>query len=276
MNRLEGKVAVITGAGKGIGRAVARRFVQEGARVVVAELDSVAGKQVVDELAALGGEGVFVETDVAAKSDIERAITTARDAFGALDILVNNAIALSPDVVLEDKTDEMLARTLDIALWSVWWGMRSAFPHFLARGGGRIINFYSIDADNGNWLHADYNTAKGAVQALTRTGAFQWARHNILVNAIAPIAASATFAEMVARDPAFGERADRVVPLGRMGDPEADIAPVAAFLASEEARYITGATIPVDGGLHIPRVDTRPPEISVRPLVPTASTTTVK
>ncbi|MCV7177078.1 SDR family NAD(P)-dependent oxidoreductase [Mycolicibacterium sphagni] len=269
MTRLAGKVAVITGGGKGIGEAIAYRFVEEGARVVIAELDAEAGKRVAAELTARGGDGVFVDTDVSKKADVDRAIAMALDTYGGIDILVNSAIALSQDVVLEQKTDEMFARTLDVTLWSVWWAMRSAFPHLVARGGGRIINFYSIDADNANWVHADYNTAKGAVQALTRTGAFQWSRYNILVNAIAPIAASAAFAEMVARDPAFGERADRLVPLGRMGDPERDIAPVAAFLASDDARYITGATIPVDGGLHIPRVDTRPLDASVSAGAPT-------
>jgi NAD(P)-dependent dehydrogenase (short-subunit alcohol dehydrogenase family) len=263
MSRLEGKVAVVTGAGKGIGRGIARRFAREGAKVVVAELDPDAGKRVADDLGQLGGEGLFVQTDVSQKADIEGAVAAAQESFGGLDILVNNAIALTPDVPLELKTDEMLEQTLEVGLWSVWWGMQSAFPALKARGGGRIINFYSIDADIGNWVHGDYNIAKGGVQALTRTAGFQWARLNILVNAIAPIAASAAFEQMVAANPGFAEMANQMNPSGRMGDPEDDIAPVVAFLASDEARYITGATIPVDGGLHVPRLNTRPPDLSV-------------
>jgi NAD(P)-dependent dehydrogenase (short-subunit alcohol dehydrogenase family) len=263
MSRLDGKVALVTGAGKGIGRGIARRFAREGAKVVVAELDPDAGKQVAEDLDELGGEGLFISTDVSQKADIERAVDTAQLAFGRLDILVNNAIALTPDVLLEQKTDEMFEQTMRVGLWSVWWGMQSAFPIMKARGGGRIINFYSMDADDGNWVHADYNTAKGGVQALTRTAGFQWARHNILVNAIAPIAASAAFEQMAADNPAWAAAIPAMIPIGRIGDPEEDIAPVVGFLVSDEARYITGATIPVDGGLHIPRVNTRPPDLSV-------------
>ncbi len=268
MSRLDGKVAVVTGAGKGIGRGIARRFAREGAKVVIAEFDTAAGKQVAEDLGALGGEGLFVQTDVSHKSDIEDAITAAQDSFGGLDILVNNAVSLTPDVPLELKTDEMFEQMLVVALWSVWWGMQTAFPVMKAHGGGRIINFYSIDADNGNWVHGDYNTAKGGVQALTRTAGFQWARHNVLVNAIAPIAASAAFEEMVSANPALLEAVPLMIPCGRMGDPEEDIAPVAAFLASDDARFITGATIPVDGGLHIPRLNTRPPDLSVFDSIP--------
>jgi NAD(P)-dependent dehydrogenase (short-subunit alcohol dehydrogenase family) len=157
----------------------------------------------------------------------------------------------------------MFAKTIRVALWSVWWGMQTAFPVMKSRGGGRIINFYSIDADDGNWVHGDYNTAKGGVLALTRTASLQWARHNILVNAIAPIAASAAWEQMVADNPALAEVVPMMIPCGRLGDPEDDIAPAAVFLASDDARFITGATIPVDGGVHVPRMNTRPPDLSV-------------
>jgi 3-oxoacyl-[acyl-carrier protein] reductase len=268
MGRLTGKVAVVTGGGMGIGRGVCRRFAREGASVVVAERNVDAGKQVADELAQLGGQGLFVHTDVSVKADIEAALEAATQNFGGLDILVNNAIALTPDVPLEMKTDEMLEQTLKVGLWSVWWGMQAALPLMIPRGGGRIVNFYSIDADNGNWVHGDYNTAKGGVQSLTRTAGFQWARHKVTVNAIAPIAASAAFDEMVAQNPGLADAIPLMIPAGRMGDPEDDIAPVVAFLASEEARFITGATIPVDGGLHVPRLNTRPPDLSVFDSVP--------
>jgi NAD(P)-dependent dehydrogenase (short-subunit alcohol dehydrogenase family) len=172
--RLDGKVAVVTGAGKGIGRGIARRFAREGAKVIVAEFDADAGKQVADDLGELGGEGLYVETDVSQKADIEGALAAARESFGGLDILVNNAISLTPDVPLEYKTDEMFEQTMKVGLWSVWWGMQTAFPVMKAQGGGRIINFYSIDADNGNWVHGDYNTAKGGVQAPHRRPSRRW------------------------------------------------------------------------------------------------------
>jgi 3-oxoacyl-[acyl-carrier protein] reductase len=105
VSRLDGKVAVVTGAGMGIGRGIARRFAREGAKVVVAEFDTDAGKRVADDLSELGGEGLFVQTDVSQKADVERAISTAQESFGGVHILVNNAISLSPDVPLEYKTD---------------------------------------------------------------------------------------------------------------------------------------------------------------------------
>ncbi|MDT7612449.1 MAG: hypothetical protein QOG96_6952 [Pseudonocardiales bacterium] len=263
MGRLDGQVAIVTGGGKGIGRGISRRFAREGAKVVVAEIDEDAGKRVVDELAALGGEGILVRTDVSRREDIEAAVAAARSSFGRVDILVNNAISISPDVLLEHKTDRMFEKTLKVALWGVWWGMKAVFPAMREAGGGRIINFYSVDADNGNWLHGDYNTAKGGVQALTRTAGVQWARFNILVNAIAPIAASDIFLKMVKENPSLLDAVPSMIPIGRMGDPEDDIAPVAVFLASKDSQFVTGATIPVDGGLHVPRLNTRPPDLSV-------------
>jgi NAD(P)-dependent dehydrogenase (short-subunit alcohol dehydrogenase family) len=270
MGRLDGQVALVTGGGKGIGRGIARRFAREGARVVVAEIDEDAGKQVAGDLSGLGGDGTFVRTDVSRKADIQAAVDTARETYGRIDVLVNNAIALTPDVLLEQKTDEMFEKTMKVGLWSVWWGMQAVFPFMRDNGGGRIINFYSVDADNGNWVHGDYNTAKGGVQALTRTAGTQWARFNILVNAIAPIAASDAFAAMVAENPGLADAVPFMIPCGRMGDPENDIAPVAAFLASEDSRFITGATIPVDGGLHVPRLNTRPPDLTVFEAMPGA------
>lgn len=270
MGRLDGQVALITGGGKGIGRGIARRFAREGAKVVVAEIDEDAGKQVAGDLSELGGEGVFVRTDVSQKADIQAAVAAAQETYGRIDVLVNNAIALTPDVLLEQKTDEMFEKTMKVGLWSVWWGMQAVFPFMRDNGGGRIINFYSVDADNGNWVHGDYNTAKGGVQALTRTAGIQWARFNILVNAIAPIAASDAFASMVAENPGLADAVPLMIPCGRMGDPEDDIAPVAAFLASEDSRFITGATIPVDGGLHVPRLNTRPPDLTVFDTMPGA------
>src|SRR5208283_1756926 len=111
----------------------------------------------------------------------------------------------TPEVLLEDKTDAMLARTLDAGLWGTWWMMRAAFPHLKARGGGRIINFYSINADAGSWLTSDYNAMKGAIQGLTRSAAVEWGRFNILVNAIAPTAAGTVYAQLCEEHPGFDE-----------------------------------------------------------------------
>jgi len=263
VGRLADRVAIVTGAGDGIGRGIARRFAREGATVVVAELNEDNGAKVATELDELGTPGLFLPTDVSKKDDVTAMVATTLDRFGRVDVLVNNAITVTPEVPLDMKTDEMFELTLNVGLWAVWWGMHAVLEPMKAQGGGRIINFYSVDADNGNWLHGDYNAAKAGVGALTRTAGMQWARYGILVNAISPIAASAHFKKMVEAAPQILEAIPMMIPIGRMGDPEEDIAPAAVFLASDDARYITGATIPVDGGLHVPRLNTRPPDLSV-------------
>jgi len=264
MALLNEQVAVITGAGGGIGRGIALNFAKEGAAVVVAELDAASGEAVVAELKALGGKAVFIKTDVCKKADIEAAVQLAVDEFGGLDILVNNAFAPTPNVLLEEKTDAMLEQTLNSTVWAAWWAMKAALPHMKARGGGKIINFYSIDIEIGAWLHGDYNTAKSAIVGLTRSAASEWGRFNIRTNAIAPTAMGATFHKLAAETPGFADMSASMRPLGRSGDPETDIGPVVVFLASEMSRYITGETIHVDGGLHLPGYNSRPKGVAFR------------
>jgi NAD(P)-dependent dehydrogenase (short-subunit alcohol dehydrogenase family) len=261
---LQDKVALVTGAGNGIGRGVARRFAREGAAIVIAELDRETGPAVARECEQLGGRAVFVRTDVTQKESVEAAIATAVQHFGGLDTLVNNAFVPSPNVLLEDKTDEMLGRTLDSTVWATWWAMKAALPHLRRRGGGSIVNFYSIDVELGAWLHADYNAGKAAVLGLTRSAAAEWGRFNIRVNAIAPTAMGATFHKLCEENPGFAEKAAAMRPLGRCGEPEDDIGPVVVFLASEMARYVTGEGIHVDGGLHLPGYNSRPAHVAVR------------
>ena len=262
MSHLDGKVALVTGGGKGIGRGIARRFVREGAAVLIAEIDEEAGAATARELERLGGRGSFLACDVGDKLQITGAVATAVERYGRLDVLVNNAVALNPNVLLEEKTDEMLERSLRAGLWATWWAMQAAFPVMRDQGGGRIINFYSIDAEAGAWLHADYNATKDAIRGLTRSAAAEWGRFQILVNAIAPAAAGTVFQELCRQMPGFAEMAAAMNPLGRVGDPEEDIAPVAVFLASDDARYVTGETIHVDGGQHLPRYQSKPPDLA--------------
>lgn len=264
MGLLTGKVALVTGAGGGIGQGVARRFAREGAAVVIAEIDHASGMQVAREVEELGARALFVATDVMQKASVCAAIEAAVATFGGLDILVNNAFVPTPNVLLEDKTDEMLDQTLTSTIKATWWAMRAALPHMRARGGGKIVNFYSIDVDIGAWLHADYNTAKAGIVGLTRSAAAEWGRYNINVNAIAPTAMGATFHKLAAENPGFAERAAAMRPAGRCGDPEDDIGPVVVFLASDMARYVTGESIHVDGGLHLPGYNSRPAHVPVR------------
>lgn len=265
MGLLTDKVAVITGAGGGIGRGVARCFAREGAAVLIAEIDEVSGLQVERELQDLGGRARFLRTDVLDKFSVEAAVQAAVDSFGGLDILVNNAFVPSAHVLLEEKTDEQMARTLTSTVWASWWAMRAALPYLKkAKGGGRIVNFTSIDVDTGAWQHADYNTGKSGVVGLTRSAAAEWGRFNITCNAIAPTAMGATFHKLAAENPGFYERSAAARPLGRPGDPELDIGPAVVFLASEMSRYVTGVTLHVDGGLHLPGYNSRPAGVAVR------------
>ncbi|WP_313054343.1 SDR family NAD(P)-dependent oxidoreductase [Pseudomonas lopnurensis] len=264
MGLLQDRVALITGAGGGIGRGVALSFARQGAAVVVAELNEASGSETAEDLKALGARALFVRTDVCDKASVEYAIERAVTEFGGLDILVNNAFVPTPNVLLEDKTDEMLDQTLTSTIKASWWAMRAALPHMKTRGGGAVINFYSIDTEIGAWLHADYNTAKSGIVGLTRSAAAEWGRFNIRVNAIAPTAMGATFHKLAADNPGFAEMSASMRPLGRCGDPEQDIGPAVVFLASEMSRYITGETLHVDGGLHLPGYNSRPKDVAVR------------
>ena len=150
MGLLQGKVGLITGGGGGIGRGIARQFAREGAAVVIAEVDTATGTAVAAECDQLGARALFVATDVTKKVSIEAAIAAAVEKFGGLDILVNNAFVPTPHVLLEEKTDAMLESTLDSCVWATWWAMKAAQPHMRQRGGGSIINFYSIDVRLGS------------------------------------------------------------------------------------------------------------------------------
>ncbi|AJR25382.1 MULTISPECIES: SDR family NAD(P)-dependent oxidoreductase [Sphingobium] len=247
------KVAIVTGGAKGLGYGISRCLAQAGAHLLITGRDGAAAETVAADITqSFGVRAVGMSADMGVKTEVEAMIERAVSEFGGLDILVNNASQLSPNVLLEQKTDEMLQRTLEIGTWGSWWAMRAAFPHMKARGGGSIINFYSIDAQTGAWLHADYNMNKGAILGLTRTAAVEWGRFNIRTNAIAPTGMGQVFADLAENVPGFLEMATASNPLKRAGDPEKDIGPVVLFLASEMSRFVNGELINVDGGQHLP------------------------
>jgi 3-oxoacyl-[acyl-carrier protein] reductase len=250
---LTDKVAIITGGAKGLGYGISRALAREGAAVLISGRDGAATEKVAAEITAeFGTRAIGIAADMGVKADVVAMVERAVDEFGGLDILVNNASQLSAGVLLEDKTDEMLQRTLEIGVWGNWWGMQAAFPHMKAQGGGSIINFSSIDAQTGAWLHSDYNINKLGILGLTRSAAVEWGRFNIRVNAIAPTGLGQVFAQLVKDVPGFLENVVATNPLKRAGDPEKDIGPVVVFLASEMSRFITGEMINVDGGQNLP------------------------
>lgn len=255
---LAGKAALVTGAGKGIGKGIAARLARFGADVLIAEIDSDAGLAAAAELRGQGLSAHFLRTDVSQVEQMEAAVHACEAKFGGLDILVNNAVKVAEDLLLEEKTDAMLREQLAIGLWAPWWAMRAALPLMQRRGGGRIINFTSGDVRTGAWLHADYSMAKGGVEGLTRSAANEWARFDITVNAIAPVAASSAYAKLAQDRPGFHENQVRTIPLGRVGDPESDIGGTVCFLASDAGRYVTGTIVVVDGGISLSRTGARP------------------
>ncbi len=244
--RLAGRVAVVTGAGDGIGAGIARAYAAEGARVLVAEIDAATGRAVADEIG-----GLFVQVDVTDRDQVEGMVGTALGELGGLDILVNNAWGAGDIGRVEDKTDAVLEHGLAMGFYGPFWAMRAAFPHMAGTGWGRVVNLCSLNGVNAHVGSLEYNCAKEALRTLTRTAAREWAPTGVVVNAICPGARSAAFRRVAAAHPEIAVSAEAANPMGRLGDPLTDIGPVAVFLASEDCRYLTGNTLFADGGAHI-------------------------
>jgi NAD(P)-dependent dehydrogenase (short-subunit alcohol dehydrogenase family) len=247
--RLRGKVAFITGAGMGMGREAAILFAEEGARVIVADIDGKAAKETVALVAAAGGEALAATGDVALEPDVARMIAEAVARFGALHVLYNNAGVLWKDrdrSVLE--TDgQWWDRVMAINLKSVFWVTKHGIPHLKAAGGGSIINMGSVSALVGFTRAQDaYTAAKGGLISLTKSLAIQFARDQVRCNIIHPGIVDTPLQAPYLTD-AIRKEFQTGIPLGRIGTPR-EIANVALFLASDESSFMTGAELVVDGG----------------------------
>lgn len=244
--RLQDKVAVITGAGSGIGLASARRFASEGAKVVCVDIDDLAGKAAADDVG-----GIFVHADVTADADVQAMYATAVETFGGLDIAFNNA-GISPpddDSILTTEIDAW-RRVQEVNLTSVYLCCKYAIPHMQARGGGSIINTASFVAVMGSATsQISYTASKGGVLAMSRELGVQFARERIRVNALCPGPVNTPLLqELFAKDPERAARRLVHIPVGRFAEPE-EIAAAVAFLASDDSSFITASSFLVDGGI---------------------------
>jgi NAD(P)-dependent dehydrogenase (short-subunit alcohol dehydrogenase family) len=249
--RLRGKIALITGAAGGLGSAIARRFAAEGAQLALFDRDAAAVTRLAEELGGSDRDAIALAVDVADEEAMERAIARAEEAFGRLDILVNNAGVGGDDTAVADMASARWDEIIAINLRGVFLGCKYGVPALIRAGGGAIVNMGSStgrhDTITGS---AAYMASKAAVDALTRSLALQVAPHGIRANTLCPgiIETALSFRQQERGEAGrfFAEFADRI-PLGRVGQPE-DVAAAAAFLASDQARHITGASLLIDGG----------------------------
>ena len=245
MNRLSGKTAIITGGAKGIGKATAAKFVEEGASVAIWDIDEKAGQEAVVSLKSNGATIRFYKVNTADLANITAAAEMVFKDFGRIDILVNNA-GITRDASLKKMSVQQWQQVIDVNLTGVFNCTKAIYPYMAEGGFGRILNAASVVAHNGNFGQSNYVAAKAGVIGMTKTWAREFGRKGITVNAIAP---GFIQTEMVQTVPAaiLDGMAART-PLGRLGQ-TTDIANAYAFLASEEASFITGTVLNVDGGL---------------------------
>ncbi|MBI1885662.1 MAG: glucose 1-dehydrogenase [Chloroflexi bacterium] len=248
MGKLDGKVAVVTGAASGIGRATVLLFAEEGAKVVGADWDEKRGAEVVDEIRRGGGEAVFVKVDVSSPGDVQRMVGTAVEACGRLDIIFNNAGIEGEQAPTADCTLENWDRVINVNLKGVFLGMKYAIPEMLKNGGGVIINNASVAGMVGFQGIPAYCASKGGVIQLSRVAALEYARQSIRVNAICPGVIWTPMVErFVAGNEELRESLTALEPVGRFGMPE-EVARLALFLACEDSSFCTGSPFVVDGG----------------------------
>jgi len=247
--KLDGRVAIVTAGGSGIGAATARRFTQEGASIVVADISGKRAEEVTAGITANGGKAVPIKMDAADPEGVQATIKLALDTYGRLDIMFNN-VGQAMVAPLEEITLENWNRVLAVNLTSTFLGIKYSLPIMRKQGKGAIVNTASVSGTRGDYGISSYNAAKAGVINLTRSAALENARYNIRVNCVCPGGINTRAVQMLGKEKEeeFRRVQGEAHPIGRMGEPE-EIANTVLFLASDESSFITGEAIVADGGL---------------------------
>lgn len=257
MGRLEGKVAIITGGGAGVGRGIALAMAKEGACVVIAEINPETSARTANEIKGLGARALAVPCDVSSPEDVKATVAAAVKEFGTIDILVNNAIDFGAGRQgtterpgprqLQDVTDEEMALMYNSGTMGTFHFMQACFPYLKQRG-GKVVNLASGAAIEGRPGLTAYSAAKEAIRAMTGVAAREWGPYNIAVNTVCPLAASSNLERLAKLDPERIQAELALTPMGRFGDCEKDIGRAVVCLVSSDMDYVTGNTISMTGG----------------------------
>ena len=247
--RLKDKVAIVTGGGRGIGRAVALGFAREGAKLVVSDVDLEPAQAVAGEIAARGGQALAVKTDVSRRAEVREMVEAGVREFGQVDILVNNAGNFS-GAMLHKMTEEQWDSVVDVHLKGTYLCTQAVAPHMMERKSGRIINVTAFAGERGNLGSINYAAAKAGIIGITRAAAKELARFQINVNCVAPGLTHTRMSEVLFTDPKFRDMYMKEIPLGRFVEPE-EVANAFVFFASPDSSYVTGQVLNIDGGLCI-------------------------
>lgn len=247
MGKLDDKIAIVTGAGQGVGRGIALALAKEGATVIVVGRTLEKCVRTAEEVEALGGKTKPMACDTSRRDQVNAVVSATVEEFGTIDILVNNAQVARTGVPIEQVTDDDMDMAFGSGFFGTFYFMQACFPYLKVHG-GKVINLGSASGMSGRAGFAAYAAAKESIRALTRVAAHEWAAYGINVNTICPLADSPGVQQLGDTAPGLLKQIASQVPMGRIGSCEADIGRAAVFLASSDADYITGQTLNVDGG----------------------------